>query len=219
MSDSPVTLVQPFAVIQCQYTLPEVREAMKVARRRVYKTSWWLWVVYIAILVLGGFGTLVVSAMLGPKTPPATQPTAGDGDSPWLFFVPWLGYLAVIFLFLRFYNKWIARRNLDRPGPLRRPHTFEFRPDGVLVREPFSSHHYLWQAFPRYLETPRLYLLFVSEYATHIVPKRCFANPMEVDRFREVLRMMIPDQLPRDGFQVVPVANLAPAAHERGIGG
>jgi hypothetical protein len=66
-------------------------------------------------------------------------------------------------------------------------HTFEFFDDRVLVDTTQSRTETKWTAFPRVLETPNLLLLYVSDVAFHILPKRSLAGAGELERFRGFL--------------------------------
>ena len=81
-------------------------------------------------------------------------------------------------------------------------HTFEFFEDRVIVDTTQSRTESRWTAYPRLLETPNLLLLYVSDLAFHILPKRALAGDDEFERFRAFLLKRI--ATPTQAFPVVP---------------
>jgi hypothetical protein len=101
---------------------------------------------------------------------------------------------------------WFGARARIRRGWRGQPslhlgHAYEFYDDRVIVDNAQSRTETKWQAFPRVLETPNLLLLYVSDLAFHILPKRSLDEPDELERFRAFLVRCI--ERPTYAFPVI----------------
>ena len=85
--------------------------------------------------------------------------------------------------------------------------TYEFFDDRVIVDTTQSRTETKWTAFPHILETPNLLLLYVSDLAFHILPKRTVAGEGECERFRAFLVEHV--ATPTQAFPVVTQATQA----------
>lgn len=86
---------------------------------------------------------------------------------------------------------------------LRRPVTAEFNDDFCIVSEPMSRHEYRWEFFPGWAETKKLFVLFVSNRAIQIFPKRAFADDAQRAVFTNLLEQKVSESLA--AFQVMPL--------------
>ena len=87
---------------------------------------------------------------------------------------------------------------------LHRPQSVEVREDGVVIADAVTRAENRWDAFSHVIETANLFLLYTSDYAFHMVPKRAFASEKELRSFRELVRRHIAER-PAPAFPVIPV--------------
>jgi hypothetical protein len=79
---------------------------------------------------------------------------------------------------------------------LRRPIVAEFSESTCATSEPLSHHEYRWDYFPGWVETPNLFICFVSNRAILIFPKRAFADDVQRSEFALLLDRSISEGLP-----------------------
>ena len=77
--------------------------------------------------------------------------------------------------------------------------------ESVVISDAATRAEHRWNAFSHVFETSNLFLLYTSDHAFHMVPKRAFGSEEDVRSFREVVRRTIADR-PAPGFPVVQVA-------------
>jgi hypothetical protein len=70
---------------------------------------------------------------------------------------------------------------------LHRPRTVEADDDGITFTDPFAYHRLSWQNYLKWSETPRLFLLFLSDRSAEFIPKSAFPDAAAVDAFRDLL--------------------------------
>jgi hypothetical protein len=118
-----------------------------------------------------------------------------------------LGLLAFAFNFIR-----RSRRSAWEAQPqLLMPKTYQIGPEGVVVTEPDQFRRYQWNAFRRFTDAPDILMLWHSDVAFEIIPKRCFASPEQLQATAQWFRSHISDAQPVQGaFEVVPVAQQGP---------
>jgi hypothetical protein len=116
--------------------------------------------------------------------------------------LPWLLIFGFIwfFVFRALRGNW--RKVWEGQPQLHGPQTMDAGEDGVTVATPLSRAEYRWEAFQHVRETPNLFLLYMSNFSFHMVPKRSFASDAEVDQFRSLVRNFIAER-PAPAFPVV----------------
>jgi hypothetical protein len=157
-------------------------------------------------LVLGVVIAVMTLASMIQFTPRGTTVPAAKlaEEGSWWALTPWLLYFGVVVLLIRWMTQRSARLQLRRFGPLQRPRTFEFSESVVVITEPLAGHNYYWSAFTRWVETPAVFSLYVSETGMEIVTKRDLAGPAEIERLREMMRRKIqPPATVRPAFPVL----------------
>jgi hypothetical protein len=101
--------------------------------------------------------------------------------------VPWVGMFLLLVVVTKFAGERQLRKTWDAQPSLHRPQTVELSDDGVMFADPLSRQECRWSYFPGFKETANLFVLYVSPFSFRIVPKRAFAAPGELDRFRGYL--------------------------------
>jgi hypothetical protein len=108
----------------------------------------------------------------------------------------------------------ISRRWAAQPW-LHHPATLEATSDGLTLAWPDVREQCRWSMFRGFKETPNLLLLYPSPYEFRMIPKRAFAGPADLTRFKAVLAthvrsgFFLPEQEPtRFPVPAVPVAPL-----------
>jgi hypothetical protein len=160
-------------MIQAHYqlTLTDYREAWEphFAKRRGRLP---LWVVAVFALVMA----ILLSAR---------SDLFGALFSGWLsgFFTA----MAVLLLFASFLqSRNVATVWTGNPF-LARPQTATATPDAFELQTEYSHNRIFWQAYTRWDETTNLFLLYLSEPTFHVVPKRAFTTPEQLNQFRALL--------------------------------
>lgn len=99
---------------------------------------------------------------------------------------------AGVALFLLFFNyvvpslsaRSFVKKNPDKLGPAKH----SIGPDGTSYESKHGSGQTSWSAFARVRETHDLFLLYTQSNFAQILPKRCFENPGEIEKYRQILR-------------------------------
>ena len=76
----------------------------------------------------------------------------------------------------------------------RRTFTWRFFPSHIDSDAPLCSGRLEWALFTEVRETRQHFLFFVNRAICHIVPKRCFGDPSEITRVRELCREHLKDK-------------------------
>lgn len=88
-----------------------------------------------------------------------------------------------------------------RSQRLLQPTAWEFANE-IRVTSPLCDITYRWGMFTRWLEGPRVFLLYQTENQYRVVPKRAFKSEDEIQEFRQMLiEKVIP---PTRGFPIRP---------------
>lgn len=94
---------------------------------------------------------------------------------------------------------------------LHRPFMSTISEDLFTIAEPLTETHHAWASFAGYLETPRLFLLYVSAMGFHIIPKRALAAPGELELFRDrCVRLIAGRPQPGQPMLAIPVTPPVP---------
>ena len=96
-----------------------------------------------------------------------------------------------------------VRRLWDGQPHLQRPKRVEIDVTGFVISDAVSRLEHRWPSFSHARETKNLFLLYVSNYAFHMVPTRAFATDEEADGCRELVRKMVAER-PGPAFPVLP---------------
>ncbi|AOP49234.1 YcxB family protein [Streptomyces lydicus] len=113
--------------------------------------------------------------------------TAGSGhrDTPWPLYA---GVVAVAALMTA--TPWLQARHLHRLAERQGDIRGTVDDTGVRLTTAHSSAAIDWHLYPRYVETPELFVLLSADRSAVgflVLPKRAVADPKEVDRLRAVL--------------------------------
>jgi hypothetical protein len=118
-----------------------------------------------------------------------------------------LGLLALMSLYQRGARKaWAAQPHLHEP------YTLETSLQGVVISNARSRNEYHWLSFTDVLETKDVLLMMLSPTNFHPVPKRAFADPRQLEEFRDQAAVIKARKL--EGFAVIPLAQRAATAAE-----
>jgi hypothetical protein len=173
--------------IEFQNTLDDFRQAVKAHRR-------WRWN-RKAVGGLIGWILFVVLALLLYTLEKRNSPGAGNASqtqAPAMPLAVWVPIFLVIWAFVYF---GIRRQRYQRAWAGQPNEHVQKRWDvsdaGIVIDTGHSRSDLKWSTFRRYLEQPTLFMLYVSEFSFHMVPKRAFANDVQLAEFRDLLRQHI----------------------------
>jgi hypothetical protein len=165
----------------------------------------WMLFVSVAILLF-----VVVqsrrSAGIPGAPPPTRLPMTFDFILP---FVPIFLLLLAIGVFSAMTSRRAMQRMWDSMRPERAPRTLRADTDAVVIEQATASMRYDWPHFAGYKETKNLLLVYLSPYSFHMIPKRAFISPADLDAFKGLLMSGVPEGnfLPSEqsAFPVVPI--------------
>ncbi|WP_432002687.1 YcxB family protein [Streptomyces sioyaensis] len=106
-------------------------------------------------------------------------------DTPWELYVG-----AVVFAAFMTAAPWLQARHLHRLAERQGDICGTVDDTGVRITTAHSSAGLDWHLYPRYAETPELFVLLSADKSAVgfvVLPKRAVADPEEVDRLRAVL--------------------------------
>jgi hypothetical protein len=130
----------------------------------------------------------------------------GGGPEPvriLLPILPWVVIFLVIWFFVFRSMRGGLRAQFEAQPALHRPQVAEVYDDRIVFSDSVGRYEHAWDAFTHVRETPGTFLLFTSQYALNILPKRVFPGREAIDAFRELIRRTIA-QRPSPAFPVVP---------------
>jgi hypothetical protein len=195
--------------IEYQLTFEEFREAMMLARKRLIEQarqrgkprSWLMlvfWIVVIAIVACVGL------LMILPR--PAATPST-DSLQRLMPHIYWF-VLVVVLIGLLLYvarHQFVAQvgRMWESMIQLHQRRTVQFDDGGVHVADALTQAHVRWALYRRLEETPRLFLLFTSDFTFEIYPKRAFTDA-SAEELRQLVRSNIGERT--HGFPVLPAS-------------
>lgn len=168
-----------------------------------------LLIVFVPVIL-----ALIVSNLL--RRPPAAAPFAGRAvatepdllrDTLQLPIFPWAVLLVATVAFFKIALNRSRKLAWQGQPELHRPHTIEATDSGILVSEPAATHTHTWPSFVRFGESANLFLLYVSQFSFHIIPKSAFATPNDLAAFRNLAKSNIADHVgitPPSAFPVLP---------------
>jgi hypothetical protein len=126
-----------------------------------------------------------------------------------LSLFPWIALLAV-FIFLA--KRRVARQWKTSPA-VRRQRTMIVDGDGLTTSDELSILHYRWRYFSRAWETPNTLVLVDEIRRGHVLPKRAFSTPADLQTAVSLIATHVPDSkflTRRQGFDVTARAQQAP---------
>ena len=152
-----------------------------------------LWLIYIGLiisaLIVAYNGYLDRQRPPPPPPPPsANPPTTWEAYSPmlsWMFV--FIAVWIVIFHLLR--N--LGRSQWDTSRTLRNPVHLMASPASIVFQQPHRRCEYQWSAFLKYRASANLFLLFTSQNAIEIIPRRGFSDPLVLDEFEQLLQSVL----------------------------
>ena len=196
--------------IEYQLTFDEFREAMVLARRQlahklrggkpgsgasVALLAWCLLVACVlALLMMLTSGGLIRAL----------------GES-WRAHVGWaialvLTLVLILLLARRQFNAQV-RQMWESMATLQQVRTVQFDEDGVATIDALVQSRLRWGVYRRLEETPRLFLLFWSDYTFEIYPKRAFTEA-SMGQLRELFQSKLAERT--RAFAVLPAATSQP---------
>ena len=140
-------------------------------RRRGWRRA--VWVVFWVLLGVGA----LLSADIAVQDPKAGLP-------PLLLIL----FIAVVQLFVRLlYLPRRVRRVYSQQRSLQLPFEGVCTESGIESTNANTTSRLPWSHLIRWKEGPTLFVVYQSDLMFNIVPKRCFAQPEQVDEFRALL--------------------------------
>ena len=171
------------------------------------------------IIACGIFAVYEIVSILTMRTPatfPATAPVSVStpGEFLWSLMPFLLIYLAILalFIFLR-KSKFLYRRLAATAIRANQIKSVDITEQSILIREPGCTTDVQWSYFIRFIETPNTFLLFVVARSAHVIPKRAFTSPQDLEAFRNFAAANIGSQ--PIGFPVEPAAPHESSPHSK----
>ncbi|MEM7133159.1 MAG: YcxB family protein [Chloroflexota bacterium] len=161
--------------INGQYQLAEVQAAQKLHTRRIVRIFWFI------IIMMAAF-------------PIVTQQFDGRALF-WLLLLPCLALIIGLAVGQRFLLLRQAAHAFAQQKDLSAPFTIEMTDEKFHMRNELGNSHIPWGDFVKWAENDEFLLLYRSNMLFHMLPKRLFDNPDEVDFVLERLREnSVPDR-------------------------
>jgi hypothetical protein len=86
-----------------------------------------------------------------------------------------------------------AAKSLFRNTPaLRGPTVWSFSENGITAVGPTGRAELQWNSYIQVRETREQFLLYPQKQFANVIPKRFFQSEREIERFREILRRLVP---------------------------
>ena len=115
------------------------------------------------------------------------------GSTTNLVIVVGVAVLATIFRFLwpQMAGRDFVRKNPSALGPVH----LQISESGVSTESSAGQAKLSWDAYQRVCETTSMFLLYTQSNFASIVPKRCFEQPDDINRFRKLVQEHCPGVL------------------------
>lgn len=150
----------------------------------------------IVLLAMNQFGALDETAEIALSG----QAIVGLSVAPWV----------VLLVVLIVMGKRAARRKLVKRPALHRRRTMALDDEiGLISADELANAQYRWKYFQQAWETPNVLTLVDENRQAHILPKRAFASPADLQLARSLVVTHIPDNkmlVKPTGFEVAPPA-------------
>jgi hypothetical protein len=112
-----------------------------------------------------------------------------SGGQTFPFLIP-LAALGFLYAFLYLNTKMVFAGKKFLQHPVR----YVFSHDGVEAIAPGAPAPTSWNAIPKAFELKDDFLIFYTSERMFTIPKRCFANPAELERFKKLLSSNLADK-------------------------
>lgn len=108
----------------------------------------------------------------------------------------WPLYLVIILLAVLVpFTIWqTARRQMRSSSELSQPHVFRFDDEGFEIESAHSSGRCAWPALHEVRERPETLMLYRSKDLFHLLPKRSFDSPAQLEALKALLRDKLGDR-------------------------
>jgi hypothetical protein len=70
---------------------------------------------------------------------------------------------------------------------IREPMTLEITEEALTFHSPMFQAVNYWKAYPNFVETKNLFILYLSKQSFNLIPKRAFSSTEQIQEFRELL--------------------------------
>ncbi|MGB7845924.1 MAG: YcxB family protein [Candidatus Acidiferrum sp.] len=101
----------------------------------------------------------------------------------------------ILILYLAIYIYWISSKSIKTNQAYRDPIEYSFQPSGLEATGPSSFFHHDWCNFISVNEDSRMFIFYPSDAQFLVVPKRSFADSLQIDALRNLLRTSYPGKL------------------------
>jgi hypothetical protein len=185
--DFVVAVLAPWMLysIICALLWFALAAALIPSDRRAFRN---LMLIFLALMLLNG---IVTTAMTGwTRTPtPVVEPAPQDGGGL-ASLAPWV----LIFLFIWFFvfrlMRSMPRRHWDAQPHLALPHTMTVTDDGMRFQCAVATYDYRWSGMTKWREDDQIMLLYVSDVAFQMIPKRAL-SPEQLVQLREIVQRRV----------------------------
>jgi hypothetical protein len=158
---------------------PPIEIDVRLTLRDHLRASYWLlFRNYTPLLLI-----LLILAALYPLPFWLGALQRGANESYWPVLIAW-----IILLLLLTGPYFSARKHLTTNRLLNESHHLTFADDGIHSASASSSGHVGWGNISEVAETKSDFLLFVAYNQPVVIPKRCFQDGEQIDRFRMLLQ-------------------------------
>jgi hypothetical protein len=117
------------------------------------------------------------------------SPWRSDAETVYLWLYPYVAgavpTLVVLMPLVTLGRVWKIRRTPSISGERR----YTFSDEGIKVEFGMATSELKWSFYTRIKETADFFLLFVTGSFCSIIPKRCFADTVQLDSFRSLIRV------------------------------
>ncbi|HVX87209.1 MAG TPA: YcxB family protein [Phycisphaerae bacterium] len=126
-------------------------------------------------------------------TPPAVHSVPAESpaffESPSLYIAIFVVSFLVIFIRIRYFQN--GKKLFQKFPDLGQPQVLRATDDFIAITSPTAENRYTWPHFAHFFETPRLFILFNSSKAAHLLPKRAFPDDDALNQFRALAQSRI----------------------------
>jgi hypothetical protein len=140
----------------------------------------------------------IASGYIARQTPPPPEPPPAADVNPlqtWFAIGSWLLMFLMVWFSLAWMMRNVPHAEWEGQTHLHLPRHAIFTNGGVMMHTPHEKTEYLWSAFRNFRESPRQFLLYLSEFSFEIIPKSAF-SPIDLADFTQFLHATLPPAIP-----------------------
>ena len=164
--------------IEYRLTLKDYQEANQTHYESLRFWYFLNWIFSILLILLGILSILLLSQKIGVLV-------------SFLLGCFWLFMGVFVNPYLNLYQRYFVSRTWKSYQALKEAMNVDITQEGLNIKGESFECTSKWKIYTKFMETPKLFMLYQSKNLFNLIPKRAFNSDEEIEEFRELLRTKI----------------------------